>query len=99
MCTSVTCREQSPTLQTESVRSAQQQALTPPKVVEPATASLPEGASPDTRTVCGEAGSLLATVITPVTGPKPAGAKRIGKASESPVPINNGNDRTSGARN
>jgi hypothetical protein len=49
--------------------------------------------------VCGEAGSLLVTVITPAVGPKLVGAKRVGKASESPGPINNGNDRTSGARN
>ena len=53
----------------------------------------------DQTTVSEYLESLLVTVITPAAGPKPVGAKRIGKSSESPGPINNGNDRTSGARN
>ena len=60
------------------VRSAQQPALTPPKVVEPVTASLPAGASPETSTLSGLAGSSLVTVIVADFGPKLAGWKRIG---------------------
>jgi len=57
--TLVTSRVQSPTLQMEIVRSAQEQALTPPKHAEPVTASLPEGALPLTEIVCGLEEELL----------------------------------------
>ena len=73
MCTLVTCRAQSPTLQMESVRSAQQPALTPPKVVEPDTASLPAGASPKTLMLKGLAGSSLFTVMVANLAPKLSG--------------------------
>src|SRR6516162_4963728 len=94
--TLVTCSGHSPMLQMEIVRSARQQAHTPPKQSEPVTTSRPAGASPLTFTVCGLPGSLLVTVIVPAAGPKPVGAKRIGKSSESPGAISSGNDRTLG---
>jgi hypothetical protein len=46
--TLVTWRSHSPVLQTESVRSAQQHAYTPPKHSDPVTVSLPAGAVPET---------------------------------------------------
>src|SRR5579862_1496508 len=61
--TPVTCRAHSPMLQMERVRSALQQALMPPKHSEPATTSLPGGASPEMAIVLGLAGSLLTTVM------------------------------------
>ena len=54
---------QSPTLQIETVFCATWQYSTSPKQVEPVTASLPEGAMPETFTVRGPAGSLLFIVI------------------------------------
>ena len=57
--TLVTPRAHSPVLQIERVRSAQHPAFTPPKVVEPATVSLPAGASPETLMLIGLAGSSL----------------------------------------
>src|ERR1700677_3306894 len=74
------CRLQSPTLQMEIMRSAVQQAFTPPKHVEPVTASLPGGAVPDRATTWGPAGSSLKTVIEPDEEPSPVGAKRMGTA-------------------
>src|ERR1700722_20688981 len=85
--TLVTRRAQSPVLQTERVRSAQQHAFTPPKVVDPAIASFPEGASPETLTLIGLAGSSLVTVIVPVLEPKPRGLNRIGTGRASPGPM------------
>jgi hypothetical protein len=83
----------------EIVRSAQQHAVTPPKTVDPVTASSPEGALPFTAIVAGLAGSLLITVIVPETGPKPVGWNRIGTVSEPPAAMFNGYDSTSGTRN
>jgi hypothetical protein len=54
----------------EIVRSAQQHALTPPKVVEPDTASLPGGASPEVLMLIGLAGSSLLTVMVASLAPK-----------------------------
>src|SRR5271165_6041053 len=54
---------QSPTLQIEIVRSSRQHARTPPKNVEPVTASLPAGALPETWIDRGPPGSLLSTVM------------------------------------
>ena len=71
--TLVTPRAQSPVLQIERVRSAQQPAFTPPKVVELATAILPGGVSPETLTLMGLAGSLLVTVIVAALAPKLVG--------------------------
>src|ERR1700751_2524765 len=90
------CSAHSPMLQMEIVRSARQQAFTPPKHSEPVTTSRPAGAVPFTCTVCGLSGSLLVTVIVPVAAPKAVGAKRIGRSSESPGPISSGKARTSG---
>jgi hypothetical protein len=53
-------------LQTASVRSAQQQALTPPKLVEPDMDNRPVGARPETSMLRGPAGSSLFTVMVPV---------------------------------
>src|SRR5271163_4430728 len=77
-CTLATSRAHAPVLLIHTVRSAQHPALTPPNVVEPAIESLPEGASPDTSTLIGLAGSLLVTVIVPAFGPKLSGLNRIG---------------------
>src|ERR1700716_3038683 len=88
--TLLTCSLQSPTLLTEIVRSAQQQAVTPPKEVEPLTASFPEGAFPDTAMVVGPAGSSLSTVIVAAFAPRPVGWKRIGTSRASPAPITSG---------
>src|SRR4030095_3014555 len=71
--TLVTCSLQSPTLQIEIVRSAQQHAVTPPNDVEPVTVSLPEGAKPETATTRGPVGSSLVTVIVADLGPKLVG--------------------------
>ena len=82
---------QSPTLQMDIVRSSQQQALTPPKHVEPVTAIVPEGALPVTLIVFGPAGSLLAIVI--VAGgvaPKLVGSNRMGAGNEAPGPMATG---------
>src|SRR5271167_4988481 len=84
--TLVTLRAQSPVLQIERVRSAQHPAFTPPKVVEPAIVSLPGGASPETLTLIGLAGSSLVTVIVPAFAPKLVGWKRIGAGRASPGP-------------
>ena len=62
-------------------------AFTPPNVVEPATVSLPEGASPETLMLMGLAGSSLATVIVPALAPKLEGLNRIGTGRASPGPI------------
>src|ERR1700729_3329701 len=85
--TLVTSRAQAPVLQIVRVRSAQHPAFTPPKVVEPATVSLPAGASPETLMLRGLAGSLLATVIVAALAPKPRGLNRIGTGRASPGPI------------
>ena len=71
----------------DNVRSAGQQAFTPPKHVVPVTASLPEGTLPDTSIVCGLAGSSLVIVIVADFDPKLEGWKRIGTSSEHPDPI------------
>src|SRR5579863_7787776 len=71
-CTLETCSLQSPTLQIEIVRSSRQHAGTPPKKVEPVTASLPAGALPETRIERGPAGSLLSTVICAPAGVGPS---------------------------
>ena len=68
------------------MRSAQHPALTPPNVVEPATVSLPEGASPETLTLIGLAGSSLVTVIVAAFAPKLSGLNRIGSGRASPGP-------------
>src|SRR5580693_5659745 len=94
-----TCRAQSPTLQMVTVRSARQQAFTPPKHSDPVTASLPDGASPETRTARGLDGSLLVTVIVALVGPIAVGSKRIGTARESPAAMVRGYDSTSGTWN
>ena len=80
----------SPTLQIESVRSAQHPAFTPPKLVEPATASFPGGASPRTRIEVGLDGSSLNTSMVADLSPKLTGAKRIGAGKKPPGEINNG---------
>src|SRR5271167_1429596 len=85
-----TCSLQSPTLQIEMVRSALQQASTPPKNVEPVTASVPDGASPVTTMDPGLPGSLLVMVKVEEAGPTLAGAKRIGSGTDSPGPIERG---------
>ena len=59
----VTWSAHSPTLQIEIVRSARQQALTPPKHSEPVTASLPAGASPLHLHLVRARGSFVVTVI------------------------------------
>src|SRR5208283_1260673 len=97
--TLVTCRAHWPTLQMDIVRSAQQQAVTPPKFVEPVTASLPGGALPDKAIVCEPAGSSLVTVRIADLPPKLAGSKRMGTGRKFPAPMLIGNDNTSGARN
>jgi hypothetical protein len=86
----VTFRLHSPTLQTDIVRSAQQQAVTPPKIVEPVTASFPEGTSPETAMVRGPAGSLLSTATVADLDPELVGAKRIGADRKFPGAILNG---------
>src|SRR5579864_4450870 len=58
--------------------------------------SLPEGASPDTWTGCGPAGSLLSTVTTPDFGPKLFGAKRIGSGRQLPGATLSGYESASG---
>src|SRR5580658_196395 len=88
--TLVTSSAHSPMLQMESVRSARQQAFTPPKHSEPLTTRRPAGVSPLTLTMCGLLGSLLVTVIVPAAGPWLVGAKRIGKSIESPGPTTSG---------
>src|SRR5271170_4114282 len=85
-----TCSLQSPTLQIEMVRSALRQASTPPKNVEPVTASRPDGASPVTTMDAGLAGSLLMMVRVAEAGPTLAGANRIGAGTDSPGPIDSG---------
>src|SRR5580700_217696 len=85
--TPVTCKLHSPMLQIESVRSAAQQAFTPPKQREPVTTSLPGGASPETAIVLGLDGSSLATVMAAAFDPKLVGWKRIGISTASPAPI------------
>src|SRR5207248_715448 len=81
------------------VRSERQHALTPPKHSEPLTATLPDGASPETCTIRGPAGSLLVTVIVAALNPNDCGSKRIGTDRESPATIESGYDNTSGVRN
>src|SRR5262249_15584206 len=83
----------------DMVRSAQQQAFTPPNDVEPVTASLPDGALPETATVRGPPGSSLPTVIFADLTPKLVGWKRMGSGSEPPTSIVSGNDITFGTRN
>src|ERR1700678_416295 len=85
-----TCSLQSPTLQIEMVRSTRQQAGTAPKMVEPDTASFPAGATPDTCTCLGPAGSLLLTVIVPEKAPIPVGWNRIGTAMDAPAAMISG---------
>ncbi len=82
-----------------TVRNSRRPHFTPPKYVEPVTASFPAGASPETPIVWGFAGSSLVTVIVAVFGPKLAGSNRIGTPSELPASIVSGYDRTSGTRN
>src|ERR1035441_3855137 len=94
--TLVTCSGQSPTLQMESVRSARQQALTPPKQSDPLTASLPGGASPVSCTVWTPAGSLLLIVMVAELGPIFDGWKRMGSGNASPGPTVSGSESTSG---
>src|SRR5580658_10415026 len=67
--TLVTSSAHSPMLQMDSVRSARQQAFTPPKHSEPVTTRRPAGTCPLTCTVCGLSGSLLVIVIVPVAAP------------------------------
>jgi hypothetical protein len=55
-------------------------------------------ASPDTRMVCGLAGSLLVTVIVANLLPGLVGSKRRGMGSESPTPTTRGKNKTSGTR-
>src|ERR1700722_15040199 len=83
----------------EIVRSAQQPAFTPPKVVEPPTASLPGGAWPETLMLSGPVGSSLLTVIVAVLEPKLTGSKRMGIGRELPGPIVIGYDNASGTMN
>src|SRR5688500_7050513 len=85
--TLVTCNLQSPVLQMDMVRSAVQQALTPPKHSDPVIASLPEGALPETSIVCGLAGSSLITLSVANLGPKLSGSKRMGTGREFPAPM------------
>src|SRR5208282_6450889 len=94
-----TCSAQSPTLQMLRVRSARQQAFTPPKQSDPVTASLPAGASPETCTVSGLPGALLVIVIDAAAGPNAVGSKRIGISNESPAAMVRGYVNTSGSRN
>jgi len=91
---------QSPTLQIEIVCSSREQAGTPPKKVEPVTAILPAGASPETEILCGPVGSLLSKVIwVPlVVGPRVLGWKRIGSDTEAPTPTAIGKVRISGIK-
>ena len=74
-------------MQMEMVRSAQPQAGTPPKQVEPVTTSLPDGASPVTGIARGLAESVLTIVMVPALGPKVCGWNRMGTGNESPEPI------------
>src|SRR5258708_7542102 len=85
--TLMTCRSHSPMLQMESVRSAMQQAVTPPKQREPVMTSLPVGALPETAIVLGLEGSLLTMVIVADFAPKLVGWKRMGMSTASPAPI------------
>jgi hypothetical protein len=62
---------QSPTLQIEMVRSAQQHADTPPNEVDPVTASLPVGVSPETAILRGPDGSSLSISIVAALAPIP----------------------------
>src|SRR5260370_628061 len=86
-------------LQIETVRSAQQCAVTPPKWVDPLTASLPGGARPLTAIVRGPAGSSLMMVTEPLSEPKADGRNRIGTATEVPGATTSGKDATDGASN
>ena len=81
------------------VRSAQQQAVTPPNDVEPVTTSLPEGTLPETSMIRGPLGSSLFTVIFADLEPRLIGWKRIGTWIESPASTVSGYDKTFGARN
>src|SRR5215475_12214003 len=56
------------------------------------------GAVPETRTVCGLAGSSLKIVITPDFAPKVEGWNRSATSIESPAPTTIGNERTLGTR-
>src|SRR5580692_10530146 len=85
--TLLTCSGHGPTLHKAIVRSAQEQAFTPPKQSEPVTASLPEGAYPVTSIVRRPAGSSLSTVIVADFEPKLVGSKRSGISSEFPGEI------------
>src|SRR4051794_1066232 len=83
----------------EMVRSARQQAFTPPKHREPVTTSLPDGAKPETANVRGPAGSSLVTVIVADLGPKLVGWRRIGTCREPPASTLSGYDKMLGTRN
>ena len=72
------------------VRSTWQQASTPPKKVEPDTASFPAGALPETCTLLAPAGSLLTTVMVADFAPKLVGWKRIGRSSDMPAAMISG---------
>src|SRR5271168_462570 len=76
---------QSPVLQMVRVRSARQQALTPPKQREPVMTMWPCGAKPETSMdLEGSVGSLLTTVMMPDLWPMLVGSKRMGAWSETP---------------
>src|SRR5271167_1740642 len=77
-----------PLLLSTSGLSANRPTQTLPKLPLSAIAMLRRGAgaSPRTRTICGEAGSLLKMVIVPAFSPSASGAKRIGMSIESPTP-------------
>ena len=97
--TFVTCRSQSPTLQTVMVRKARRQHFTPPKYADPVIAIFPEGAFPDTAIVFGPPGSSLVTVMFADFGPKLAGWNRSGTSSDPPASTVNGYESTSGTTN
>jgi hypothetical protein len=86
-------------LQSAIVRSTWLQAGTAPNMVEPVTASLPEGAAPDTLTCFGPAGSLLSTLMVAANVPVDDGWNRMGSAIDAPAATINGNVLTLGTTN
>lgn len=87
-----------PLLLSTSGSSAKLPTQTLPKLPLLAMARLRRGAgaSPETLTTCGEAGSLLNTVIVPTFGPRLSGANRIGISIASPTSSLIGYDSTLG---
>src|SRR5678816_157934 len=94
-----TARSHLPTLQTLTVFSARAPAQTSPKVVEPVTLTSPGGVLPVTWTSLGEAGSLLAMLMSADLAPSVVGASLTGTSTASPGPITRGKLIAEAARN